>query len=675
MAVAVLNFTPEDRVPVRTTYPGVYIEEVSSGVRTITGVATSVTAFVGYTARGRDNRAIRVLNFTEFEREFGGLAKDSELSYAVNHFYANGGGEAWIVRVPRANAGAAAVTAQDKVAAGSKKALRLTALSSGSRENGLLVDVFYDSVPDSKSYYLTITDPSTGIVEKFLVSHDPGANNFVVGIVNDAGRGSKLVSVSIPDGTSAKPAQTGTNGASIPVAADGSLNIANPLLPALTISSSKPANLIEDVEVTVFGQNEPTPVSVLGMARLLERKINEQLALKAKGAAVRCEPNETGKGLRVWAEFDQTLLPDTLDAIVTVKNSGNLKLNAAGTSSNVAYYVIGSDEAVGAQIDGVAGTDGTGLPDAPALIGSRVNNPPTGIYALEKVDLFNILCVPDVTRADPGNPTIAALDSGKRGAVLDAAMKYCKDRRAFLIVDSPPDVVDVEAAAEWKANELATLSPSDYGAGYFPRVRVPDPLDDYSLRAFAPCGVIAGLYARIDGTAGVWKAPAGTEATLVGVRAPTYRMTDSENGVLNPLGLNCLRSFPIYGNVSWGARTLAGADDVGSEWKYVPVRRLALFLEESLYRGTKWAVFEPNDEPLWAQLRLNVGSFMNTLFRQGAFAGKAAKDAYLVKCDRETTTQADVDRGVVNILVMFAPLKPAEFVVIRIQQMAGQLAV
>jgi hypothetical protein len=163
------------------------------------------------------------------------------------------------------------------------------------------------------------------------------------------------------------------------------------------------------------------------------------------------------------------------------------------------------------------------------------------------------------------------------------------------------------------------------------------------------------------------------EASFSGVQEFTYTLTDGENGQLNPLGLNCLRSFPVAGNLVWGARTLVGADLLASEWKYLPVRRTALFLEESLYRGTQWVVFEPNDEPLWAQIRLNIGAFMQNLFRQGAFQGRSPREAYIVKCDRETTTQNDINLGIVNILVGFAPLKPAEFVVIRIQQMAGQV--
>jgi phage tail sheath protein FI len=198
-------------------------------------------------------------------------------------------------------------------------------------------------------------------------------------------------------------------------------------------------------------------------------------------------------------------------------------------------------------------------------------------------------------------------------------------------------------------------------------------LKDNQVYTFAPCGVIAGIMARTDSTRGVWKAPAGLDAALGGVQGLQVNLNDQENGTLNQLGINCLRSFPVTGRVVWGARTVRGADQLADEYKYVPVRRLALFIEESLYRGTQWVVFEPNDEPLWAQIRLNIGAFMQNLFRQGAFQGKSPREAYLVKCDAETTTQNDINLGIVNILVGFAPLKPAEFVIIRIQQLAGQV--
>ena len=186
--------------------------------------------------------------------------------------------------------------------------------------------------------------------------------------------------------------------------------------------------------------------------------------------------------------------------------------------------------------------------------------------------------------------------------------------------------------------------------------------------------MIAGVMARTDSQRGVWKAPAGIDAALTGVAGLQVEMTDAENGLLNPLGINCLRTFPVYGRVVWGSRTLRGADVAADEYKYLPVRRVALFIEESLYRGTQWVVFEPNDEPLWAQIRLNIGAFMHNLFRQGAFQGKTPAEAYFVKCDKETTTQNDINLGIVNIVVGFAPLKPAEFVIIKLQQMAGQIA-
>jgi phage tail sheath protein FI len=230
----------------------------------------------------------------------------------------------------------------------------------------------------------------------------------------------------------------------------------------------------------------------------------------------------------------------------------------------------------------------------------------------------------------------------------------------------------VDAITTW-LDANATLR-SKNAALYFPRLDISDPLNGFRLRASPPSGTVAGLYARIDGSRGVWKAPAGTEATLTGVQKLEYKLTDGENGVLNPLAINCLRTFPVYGNVCWGARTLNGADQLADEYKYIPVRRLALFIEESLFRATQWVVFEPNDEPLWGQIRLNVGAFMHDLFRQGAFQGQTPQQAYFVKCDKDTTTQNDINLGIVNIVVGFAPLKPAEFVIIQIQQIAGQIA-
>nr|AWJ66028.1 phage tail sheath protein FI [uncultured bacterium] len=190
-----------------------------------------------------------------------------------------------------------------------------------------------------------------------------------------------------------------------------------------------------------------------------------------------------------------------------------------------------------------------------------------------------------------------------------------------------------------------------------------------------PGGTMAGHYAKVDSSRGVWVAPAGLNPALNSVRGLEHLITNPENGVTNLAAVDTLRNFGGK-IVSWGSRTLDGYENSpNSEWGQVPVRRTALMIEESLYRGLQFAVFKPNDERLWAQIRLAGGAFMNNLFRQGAFQGTKSTDAYYVRCDANTTKQNDINLGIVNVEVGFAPLRPAEFVIVIIQQLAGQLAV
>jgi phage tail sheath protein FI len=651
-------------MPITPTYPGVYIEEIPSGVHAITGVATSITAFVGYTARGLDNRAAEIFSFADFERAFGGLAADSELSYAVQQFFQNGGNTACVVRVPKAGSKPATITLLNGVGGGAATSLAVTMLSNGTWSDQLIIDVDYDGVADDKSFNLTITDLAAGTIETFDdVTMDNAKNNFVEVVVNDVDSGSQLVSV-VATPASGRPAASGITGNDITLA-----NIKNDQTYTIKLILDAPAKTVEFNFITPA---DALPGSIASVCRLFERQANAALAAVVAGARVRCVPSSSQKGLRVTA-----LVPNAFDAQVTFDSGTThdadafLNLKAANATANVSHYWPDSQRGADAlaQKDAKPGSDGTGLPQAVDLIGDPGSF--TGIYALDKVDLFNILCLPDVTRAKPGNPAVSDLDLVSQNSVFGAAMTYCLGRRAFLLVDARPEVNNVPSAVDWKSTGLTVHDKN--GAAYFPRLKLGDSLNNFQLRTFAPCGVIAGLYSRIDAARGVWKAPAGTEATLSGVQGVAYKLTDNENGVLNPLGLNCVRLLPVYGPVSWGARTLVGDDADASEWKYVPVRRFALFLEETLYRGTQWVVFEPNDEPLWSQIRLNLGAFMQTLFRQGAFQGTTPQQAYFVKCDSETTTQNDIDAGIVNILVGFAPLKPAEFVVIQIQQIAGQI--
>ena len=685
------------------TYPGVYIQELPSPVHTIAGVATSIAAFVGYTPSGIDNRAQAIFSFGDFERLFGGLASDSALSYAVAQFYQNAPGQqAYVVRVPKApktagDAAAASVEFDDLI---------FTSLSSGAWANGkLLIDVDQgppvDLTVDQKAFNLTVTNLLDGTTESFPnLTLDTGSMNYVATVVNDVDNGSQLVKVSGTAGSSPLPA-SGVVGAPIIVtdvnfAVGGSTsattandNYGFQLTTANPAASSVSAHL--PVTVTVFTKDAPIPQSLSGLANRLQQAINTALAsASVTGASVQCSvasmvtdgsttPPTLGTALRINAS-----LPNQPDAVLEFEApSGTgaptnvlagLGLEAGTTPApvfNVAHYALGTGHGgagwVSEAASTAAGPDGD-LPGASALIGDQATF--TGMYALEKVDLFNLLCFPDATRALPSDPGSPALSSTEITSIYSQAIPYCDQRRAFLLVDPPPDVATVSGAIDWISTTLGITDPN--GAAFWPQLRLPDPLNSYNLRSFAPSGVVAGVYATTDGSRGVWKAPAGINATLNGAQGLTYTMTDQENGQLNPLGLNCFRSLPVYGRVLWGARTLQGADALASQWKYVPVRRMALFLEESLYRGLKWVVFEPNDAPLWAAIRLNVESFMQTLFLKGAFQGTTPTQAYFVKCDSETTTQTDIQSGIVNILVGFAPLEPAEFVVIQIEQLTGQ---
>lgn len=299
----------------------------------------------------------------------------------------------------------------------------------------------------------------------------------------------------------------------------------------------------------------------------------------------------------------------------------------------------------------VVDANGGAAPTAADLVGSPESK--TGIHALDDVDLFNILLVPNQA------------DAGLQAAVI----AYVQRRRAFTILDPPSTIVKPQQAVAWLSSNEALRHAN--AAAYFPRLMCPDPMNGGQLRSFANCGAVAGIYARTDRQKGVWKAPAGLDAVLRGVQALEYAMTDTENGLLNPLGLNALRSRPPVGPVVWGGRTLVGAETLASEWKYVPVRRLSLFIEASLARGLQWAVFEPNDELLWSRVRTAASSFMDALFRRGAFKGANPGDAYFVRCDRSTTTQFDTAAGKFNLLVGFAPLKPAEFVIVQLGLVAA----
>ncbi len=666
-------------MPIAPTYPGVYIEEVPSGVRTITGVATSIAAFVDRFQRGPIDEAVRVLSLADFEREFGGLDATSEASYAVQQFFINGGSEAVVVRVGTAPIAAARLVVDGgpdevfRVTAG-RQIRGLSVENPGRWGNGLRVEIDYDTItlpnaaidPDNVLTQAELFNLTVSEVElrngRMAVLRSEAYRNLTMReevrtsaleVVNAASRlvqldRATLTPAAVPT-PPFRPDPTGTVGVvppgavpasgatfSITVDPDGSGG-APVTIPAAALQYTG--------TITGFGDLRPSVEAAIRAAATAPAATDAIRPLLA-GATVQLMGGAYRVLLgRAGADFDP-------GATVTFGGATATSLGLSGAGVFVGPQMLAPAAAT-------LGLDSGGLTST-ALLGTQLAK--TGMYALEDVDLFNILCIPAAVELNTATDT---------RAVYSEAETYCESKRAFLIVDIGTTVDDPDAMQTWLTDN-ATLRHRN-AAVYFPRVRVPDPLNLGRLRSLASSGTLAGLYAQTDAGRGVWKAPAGTDVRLRNVQDLDYILTDRENGVLNPLGANCLRSFPIFGHIAWGARTLDGADQIASEWKYVPVRRIALFLEESLYRGTKWVVFEPNDEPLWAQIRLNVGAFMQSLFRQGAFQGLTPREAYFVKCDRETTTQTDINLGIVNILVGFAPLKPAEFVIVRIQQMAGQI--
>ena len=330
-------------------------------------------------------------------------------------------------------------------------------------------------------------------------------------------------------------------------------------------------------------------------------------------------------------------------------------------------FAFPASAAAGAGAAGAQPAAGAGAQPAAAAAGTAGPIPSlgdqdqkTGIYALLKADIFNILCLP----VDPGNTYDAQ--------TLGDAAAFCAKYRAMLIVDPPTDWTKIPPPLQFPTitGQPAISPPSANAAVYYPNLVITDGTG--ATFNAGPCGAVAGVWAATDNSRGVWKAAAGTAAAITGITGFTAQVDDGESGLLNPLAVNGLRTQPLAGGVVWGARTTVGADQTPNQWKYIPVRRLALYIEESLRRALLWAVFEPNDEPLWSSLRLNVTTFMQGLFRQGAFAGTTPAQAYLVQCDANNNPPDQVALGIVNILVGFAPLYPAEFVIISIQQQAGQ---
>lgn len=815
-------------MPVSPTYPGVYIEEVPSGVHTITGVATSIAAFFGRASKGPINKAVRILSPADYKRTFGDPHPQSDLADSVRLFFTNGGTEGYVIRLAKGTREAQVTLRSLKT---NEDVLVATAKAAGLWGNTVRLEVDYKAPNPDETFNLRVIQEADGKVaaaESFTnLSMNPTSPRFAPTFVTQS---SDLITLAL-DGSmgtvgdinakinklgqsltgfsqSRRPLSTLPN---VCATLDGLVNAAAPddqykfdisvnYCPFVTVTLTPWPGLnaatLQDVQDHFQDQINGALATVAPPQKVVctfetSGNVRNLLTITADSGdkssvrVRRASSNDIAAALMLgvdqggiepvrWSNFrpapTASMLrlgsspPDTLakitetlnkiadlnqDAFNQVKIDGksvyldattdyNLittnatddwfkskpvpgslhgnndgireklrlmaqAINAAGDlpyraevwgyhlavmakegtlnkipnsfstgaadfdyglTLNVRQYSLGtaSTSAFVNPIGQVDGSDG----DAPG-VAEYLGDPAKqeGLYALDPVDLFNLMVLPGDEEVDQA--TVLDL-------VLGPASAYCQAHRAFLLIDAPtswikkgrPEVVQNTSLVDG----LRSLVVKDYAAVFFPRLRY---AANGLKKTIGPAGAIAGLMARIDSTRGVWKAPAGLEADLRGILGLELKLTDGENGVLNQLGVNCLRIFP-GGFITWGARTLEGYDNSDkTEWKYIPIRRFALFLEESLFRGTKWVVFEPNDEPLWAKIRMNLRAFMMGLFRQGAFQGSTPDQAFYVKCDSDTTTQADRNLGIVNIEVGFAPLKPAEFVIIKIQQMAGQL--
>lgn len=784
-------------MPVQVTYPGVYVQEVPSGVRTITGVSTSIALFIGMTRRGQLKTARRISSRTDYERIFGTDTTISEMTDQVRQFFINSGREAFIMRIADITAAPASVDLKNEAGA---VVLTVSARDAGVDGNLIHVEVDYNTPSPDSTFNLRafrlIVDvfgaPKIETDETFSnLTMDPNSGRFVSTIVNQQ---SALISVNasaapaagegysrsgiLVDPADDDAAATTLNGQvsaasnAISLSVDGQTPVLV-VLPALAVpAAANPIDAWEQaintaltpVGAQITATLEPGPTNsryvefrsakaIGGSVVISQSPFNDATAALQLGVgqggievgghgALRPAPtgffakfggtdtpnltnfagsqkgdfgawtltdvsgvgphtatpafslpagtpmyegpaSSVGAGSLLNVRENLQILADSINAntsnrwraslqglrLVLRPQFGGVNTDTTATLTSDGGFDIGDANQLFVGPANAAsyslGPTGIGSYQNPGATGLDGGVPGTSDYADafqivdRDVDLFNIMVL----------PRAAGQSDADREKLWGPASAFCQTRRAFLLVDPRSSWVTVDDV-DSQIQQVRIGLIKDHSAIYWPRVSV---ATNGSSKFIDPSGSLAGLMARTDSNRGVWKAPAGIEGDIRGIRGVEHTMSDPENGVINPKAVNAIRVFAT-GIVSWGARTMDGFDNSGNDdYKYIPVRRLALFIEESLFRGLKFAVFEPNDEPLWAQIRLAAGAFMNNLFRQGAFQGQKASDAYFVKVDPETTTQNDINLGIVNVVVGFAPLKPAEFVIITIQQKAGQV--
>lgn len=620
-------------------HPGVYIEEVPSGVRPIEGVSTSTAAFIGKAEKGPLDRALMVTSFIEFQATFGTFQNDSYLAHAALQFFNNGGKRLYIVRVAL-NAVAADIAIADRKTPTPAKTLTIFANSAGAWGNALDIDIANGGQNAGNEFKITVKLNGTTIEVHDNLSMNPDATNFVEKIVTANSKVIRAVVDPANDTTNKGFSQSGASPATTLPAGNRKM--------VVNLNGDGPQTITLADPVTT-GAEIAAAIQNAVRALVPLRGSTPAAAFSAFTAAFTAGAYVLTSGVGGKRSSVEVTNASSGNAATLLKlgktNGGTEEAGAAVLRPAVGTdYHVGDAAVAGNVVSVTLGSDGT----TPQEIDHQ-----NGFALLDVLRDVNIVAVPGI-----GSKTM-----------VDFGGNYCRNRQDCFFVGEAGVTDDTKEEAQAFVNGLTVKS--SYAAVYFPWLKAIDPTGvSPEPILLPPSGYVAGMYARIDSRRGVWKAPAGTEANIGGAVGLTKEITDAEQDTLNPIGVNVIRIFPASGIVIWGARTVATQAD--PEYRYVPVRRTAIFIEQSIYNGIQWAVFEPNDEDLWASLRLNIGAFMMTLFRAGAFQGATPSQAFFVKADSQTTTQADIDAGVVNVLVGFAPLKPAEFVVIKISQKAGE---
>lgn len=617
--------------------PGVYIEEIPGGTRTIEGISTSIAAFLGCTKQGPAGTERFISKWNDYVDQFGGIQDAGDaMGFSVYSFFQNGGASAYISRVIDKKTATEAQCFVENPG-DVKKIIAFSAINPGAWGNRVQIQCRMGT--GAAPFTLLIGCEENGKFaekEKYgPVSLREGDENYLEDVVN---KRSKLVRAQLLDITSC--CKGTSKSAVFPDGADFTSLVNTKLIVA-----------VNGTPKDIFFEAKDISGDTANMLQTIAGVIQKQLRNNAEEAAMKNFTCTVEEGRFVLTSGSRS--PESAVVVSTDAESDAAAILLLG-KANGGVELTGQEflDALMTKID----------PSEPTLIallqGGGDGNAPSqedyqaALARLEKVRDVSILCLPGQSWSETGNP------------VLSCAIAHAETmQNRMLLIDLPQDAQLDDTAAV----ESLSLPTSTYTVAYYPWLKVASPLKSAETVLVAPSGFAAGMWSKTDARRGVWKAPAGVETALLGVAGLQDEVDDARQDFLNPAGINCIRKMPGFGPVIWGGRTLATR--ANPEWRYLPVRRTAIMVEQSIRNAVQWAVFEPNDHCLWASLRVNIDAFMNGLWRAGAFQGEKSSDAYFVRCNLgDTMTQDDIDRGQVIVAVGFAPLKPAEFVVVYIQQ-------